>query len=155
MGLPTVTITGNVKFKETKVLSSGKQVTSLVVSCSDKRKDGNYDNLNIKAEFWEQSAKFVDQYFQDGSPISVTGKLVTNTYESNGQKRSEIKFMFPQASFIPKDQSQGQPQQPQQAPQQQQAPQSQPTQQPSQQGTPPSVDPDSIPFNKHDSRLGC
>jgi len=102
MSLPHVTIAGNVKFKETKVLSSGKQVTSMMISCSDKRKDGQYDNLNIKAEFWEQDSKFVDQYFQDGSPIIVTGKLITNTFESNGAKRHEIKFHFPKASFVPK-----------------------------------------------------
>ena len=100
--LPTITVIGNVKYIDTKVLQSGKQVTSLVVSCSEKRKDGNWDNLNIKAEFWENSAKFVNDYFNDGDVIVVTGKLITNSYETNGQKRSEIKFHFPQASFPPK-----------------------------------------------------
>ena len=103
--LPTITVIGNVKYMETKVLQSGKQVTSLVVSCSEKRKDGNWDNLNIKAEFWENSAKFVNDYFNDGDVIVVTGKLITNSYETNGQKRSEIKFHFPQASFPPKVQN--------------------------------------------------
>ena len=137
--LPTITVIGNVKYMETKVLQSGKQVTSLVVSCSEKRKDGNWDNLNIKAEFWENSAKFVNDYFNDGDVIVVTGKLITNSYETNGQKRSEIKFHFPQASFLPKVQnnnSQGNNQQSnntqtnyqqsqQQSPQQYQAPQPQ------------------------------
>ena len=106
MSLPTVTIVGTVRFKETKHLPSGKQITSLMVSCSEKKKDGSYDNLNIKAEFWEKSAQFVEQYFQDGSPIIVTGKLITNEFESNGQKRREIKFHFPQASFVPKEREQ-------------------------------------------------
>ena len=137
--LPTITVIGNVKYIDTKVLQSGKQVTSLVVSCSEKRKDGNWDNLNIKAEFWENSAKFVNDYFNDGDVIVVTGKLITNSYETNGQKRSEIKFHFPQASFLPKVQnnnsqgnnqqsnnSQANYQQPQQqAPQQYQAQQPQ------------------------------
>ena len=113
MSLPTVSIVGTVKFKETKILPSGKQVTSITVSCSEKRKDGSWDNLNIKAEFWEQSAKFVDQYFQDGSPIIVTGKLVTNSYEVQGQKRNEIKFHFPQASFVPTQRTESGQKQPQ------------------------------------------
>ena len=133
--LPTITVIGNVKYMETKVLQSGKQVTSLVVSCSEKRKDGNWDNLNIKAEFWENSAKFVNDYFNDGDVIVVTGKLITNSYETNGQKRSEIKFHFPQASFLPKVQnnnSQGNNQQSNnsQANYQQPQQQAQPRQQP-------------------------
>ena len=132
MALPTVTIIGTVKFMETKFLQSGKQVTSLMVSCSDKRKDGTYDNLNIKAEFWEASAKFVNDFFNDGDPIIVTGKLITDSFETNGQKRHDIKFHFPQANFVPKPQAnngqankapQQQQQQQQQVQQQYQAPQ--------------------------------
>ena len=104
MALPTVTIIGTVKFMETKMLQSGKQVTSLTVSCSEKKKDGTYDNLNIKADFWEKSAEFVNNFFNDGDPIIVTGKLITNSYEVNGAKKYEIKFHFPQASFVPKPQ---------------------------------------------------
>ena len=100
--LPVVTVVGNVKFMETKFTSSGSQVTSLVVSCSEKKKDGEYENLNIKAEFWNKTAEFVNNYFNDGDPIIVTGKLVTNSWEQDGQKRHEIKFLFPTASFVPK-----------------------------------------------------
>jgi single stranded DNA-binding protein len=129
MSLPTVTVIGNVKFMETKFTQNGKQVTSLVVSCSDKNKDGNYDNLNIKADFWGKQAEFINKYFKDGDAIIVTGKIVANTWEQNGVKRSEIKFHFPSASFVPKVQQQSnnsqanmqqQYQQPQQV--QQQAP---------------------------------
>ena len=126
MSLPTVTIIGTVKFMETKFTQSGKQVTSLTVSCSDKNKDGTYSNLNIKADFWEKSAEFVNNHFRDGEPIVVTGKLITNSWEQDGTKRYEIKFHFPQAGFVPKVQQsnsqQGQPQQQQQYQQPQQVP---------------------------------
>ena len=123
MSLPHVTIIGTVKFMETKFLPSGKQLTSLTVSCSEKRKDGSWDNLNIKAEFWEAADKFVNDFFQYGSPIIVKGKLITNSYETNGQKRHDIKFHFPQASFVPNDKAaQEQPQQEQQTQQYRQPP---------------------------------
>jgi len=162
--LPTITVIGNVKYMETKVLQSGKQVTSLVVSCSEKRKDGNWDNLNIKAEFWEKSATFVNDFFNDGDVIVVTGKIITNSFETNGQKRSEIKFHFPQASFPPKVQNNNSQSNNNQTNYQQPQQQEQPRQQPpiqyenaqgrqmpqpqQQQQVPPAidVDEDDIPF---------
>ena len=135
MSLPTITVIGNVKFMETKFTQSGTQVTSLVVSASDKNKDGNYDNLNIKAEFWGKQAEFVNQYFNDGDVIIVTGRLITNSWtDQNGGKRHEIKFHFPSASFPPKArQQQAQPQQYQQPQQQQPQQYQQPQQQQPQQ----------------------
>lgn len=110
--LPTITVIGNVSFMETKFTQSGKQVTSLVVSCSEKKKDNTWDNLNIKAEFWEKSAEFVNNYFNDGDVIAVTGKLITNSWQDqSGQKRNEIKFHFPQATFPPKSKNVEAPQQ--------------------------------------------
>jgi len=155
MGLPTITVIGNLKRIETKVTATGKTVTKFQVECADKNKDGSWNNLYLSGECWEQTAMFVNQYFKEGSPAVVTGKLYTNIYEKqDGTKVYENKLLFPNVSFIPKDKSTSQVQVvhetiPAQQPQQP-AQQYQPTQQPQQPQAPvqheqPSLDMN-IPF---------
>ena len=111
MSLPVVTICGNLKRIETKFLPSGKEMTSFQVECSEKNSKGEWQNLYIKGEVWEKSSQFVKQYFQEGSVAIVTGKLITNVYEKqDGTKVYEIKFLFPNVSFAPKDKSENQSQ---------------------------------------------
>lgn len=135
--LPIITVIGNVQKIETRQTTSGKSVTSMSVSCGEKNAKGEYDNLYIKADFWEKQSDFVSKYFNEGSTIAVTGKLVTTNYtKQDGTKVYETKFLFPQASFLPKESNatQGQPQ-----------PQSQPSPQPS--SVPEiDIDEDQIPF---------
>ena len=126
MSLPTITVIGNVQKIETKQTQSGKSITSMNVSCGEKNgkdQDGKdkWDNLYIKAEFWEKNSEFVSKYFKEGDAIIVTGKLVTTNYTAqDGKKVYETKFMFPQASFVPKSKdpqpAQGGYSQPSQAP---------------------------------------
>tara|TARA_R110000796_G_C14553458_1_gene434121 strand:- start:1676 stop:2089 length:414 start_codon:yes stop_codon:yes gene_type:complete len=122
MSLPIISICGNLKKIESKLLTSGKQLVSFQVECSEKNAKGEWENLYIKGEVWEKSAKFVEQYFKEGSAAIVTGKLVTNVYEKqDGTKVYENKFLFPNVTFAPKDKEvQQQAQQPYNAPQQQQ-----------------------------------
>jgi single stranded DNA-binding protein len=106
MSLPTITVIGNLKRIETKFTSSGKQVTSFQIECSEKNSKGEYENLYLKGECWENAAKFVNDFFNDGSPAIVTGKLYTNVYQKqDGTKAYETKLLFPSVSFVPKDRS--------------------------------------------------
>ena len=117
MGLPTITVIGNLKRMEQKFLPSGKELTKFQVECSEKNSKGEWENLYISGEVWEKASTFLNQYFKDGSPVIVTGKLVTNMYEKqDGTKVYENKFLFPQVSFVPKDKSDSQPQQQSQSP---------------------------------------
>tara|TARA_R110001632_G_scaffold232966_1_gene375685 strand:+ start:875 stop:1288 length:414 start_codon:yes stop_codon:yes gene_type:complete len=121
MSLPIISICGNLKRIESKFLPSGKQLVSFQVECSEKNAKGEWENLYIKGEVWEKSAKFVEQYFKEGSAAIVTGKLVTNVYEKqDGSKVYENKFLFPNVTFAPKDKEvqQQTQQQPYNAPQQ-------------------------------------
>ena len=122
MSLPTITIIGNLKRIETKFTQSGKQVTKFQIECAEKNAKGEWTNLYLSGECWDKAAAFVNQYFNDGSPAIVTGKLYTNIYEKqDGTKVYENKLLFPNVSFAPKDKSdqnsqpsQGYQQQPQQ-----------------------------------------
>ena len=122
MGLPITTVIGNIQKIETRQTQTGKSVTSINISCGEKNAKGEYDNLYIKASFWEKQSDFVSQYFKEGDAIIVTGKLVTTHYQKqDGTKVYETGFMFPSASFVPKSKDQTQPA-PQQAPSGYQAP---------------------------------
>ncbi len=104
MGLPILTVCGNVQKIETRQTQGGKNVTTVNVSCGDKNSKGEWENLYIKADFWDKQSDFVSKYFKEGSAIIVTGKLVTTNYTNQaGVKIYETKFLFPQASFVPKD----------------------------------------------------
>ena len=117
--LPTITVVGTMKRIEMRYTGSGKAVTKFQVECAEKNSKGEWTNLYLSGECWEKAAEFVNQYFRDGSPAIVTGKLYTNVYEKqDGTKVYENKLLFPSVSFIPKDKSGNQEQEYQQPPQQ-------------------------------------
>ena len=158
--LPTITAVGTMKRIEMKHTQSGKAITKFQIECAEKNNKGEWTNLYLSGECWEKSAEFVNQYFRDGSPAIVTGKLFTNVYEKqDGTKVYENKLLFPSVSFIPKDKSGNQQatkqdytgyqaqqtQQKQEMPQQGYiAPQQQPM--PPEQLPIPDIDEDEIPF---------
>lgn len=108
--LPTITAVGTLNRLETTVTTSGKEVTRFTLECSEKNSKGEWENLYLKGEVWENSSKFLNQYFSNGSVAIVTGKLVTNVYEKNGTKVYENKLLFPSVSFVPKSKSNSQEQ---------------------------------------------
>jgi single-strand DNA-binding protein len=148
--LPEITVVGNLKRIEMKYTQSNKAVTKFQIECAEKNAKGEWTNLYLSGECWEKQAEFVNQYFKDGSPAIVTGKLYTNIYEKqDGGKVYENKLLFPKVSFIPKDKSgeQEQPQQPQRHTDYQ-TPQGYGNGQkmPPQQQAIPDIDMESIPF---------
>lgn len=103
MALPTVSLFGTINKIETRFTQGGKQVTSFQIECSEKNRNGEWENLYIKSAVFDKSAEFVNNYFQDGSLCIATGKLVTEVYDgSDGKKRYDIKLKFPTIEFPPK-----------------------------------------------------
>lgn len=110
MSLPTVSLFGTINKIETRFSQSGTQITSFQIECSEKNKDGEWENLYIKGAVFNKAAEFVNNYFQDGSLCVATGKLVTEVYEGqDGKKKYEIKLKFPQIEFAPKAKSESKP----------------------------------------------
>lgn len=119
MGLPIVSMVGNVKRPELKYSASGKAVHRFQLECSEKDKNGNWENLYIKVTTFGDTAEFVNRFFHEGSVAVVSGKLKTEVWESqDGKKNYEITFKFPSVDFAPKDKTAPQ------APQSYQKPQS-------------------------------
>ena len=117
MALPIIQLLGNLKRTELRYIPSGKALYKFQLECSEKNSKGEWDNLYISGELWDKQAEFANQYFKDGSVALVTGKLVTSSYEKqDGTKVYENKLLFPSISFVPKDKSEQQSQQPRQEP---------------------------------------
>ena len=70
MALPTVSIFGNINKIELKYLPNGKALCSYKIECSEKNAKGEWDNLYIEGVSFDKSAEFVNQYFNDGDPVS-------------------------------------------------------------------------------------
>ena len=104
MGLPIITIVGNISRMEMKQINNGS-VCKFQIECSEKYKD-TWTNLYINTEVWNKQAEFVNQYFNDGDAVIASGKLYTNIYENKeGKKVYETKLQFPNISFVPKGKS--------------------------------------------------
>lgn len=109
MSLPNITAVGTLSKITTTYTTSGKEVTKFQLECSEKNTKGEYENLYLKGEVWENASQFLTKYFKDGDPCIVTGKLVTNVYQkSDGSKVYENKLHFPSVSFLPKAKGQNQ-----------------------------------------------
>ena len=109
--LPQITAIGNIGRMEMKYTQQGKAFMKFQVECSEKNSKGEYQNLYLDGEVWEKSAEFVNQYFNDGDVVIVTGKLYTNVYEKDGKKVYQNKLLFPNVSFAPKPKSSNAPKQ--------------------------------------------
>jgi single-strand DNA-binding protein len=93
-----ITITGNLTNDPVqRTTKEGNPVTT--ISVADNYRNGvNY----FDCVGWNQTAKFLAQYFRKGSGIIVTGEMQTNTWEQDGQKRYKQTVNISKVSFVPK-----------------------------------------------------
>ncbi len=122
------TIIGNIgQDIELKKTQGGVSFINFSVATTEKFKDKQGQQQeqtewhNISA--WNRQAEVIAQYCQKGSSIYIEGKLKTESYEKDGQKKYSTKIIVREFQFIGSKQGgqqQQQSQQPQQQPQQQQ-----------------------------------
>lgn len=98
-------IQGNlVRDVELKATQSGKSVCqfSVAVSTRFKAADGTQKEevLFIDVEAWGQQATTIAKFFQKGSPILVDGRLKQESWEKDGEKRSKIKLVLENFTFV-------------------------------------------------------
>lgn len=93
---------------EIRYTNSKKAVCSFTVAVDNgKDRDGKKMTLFIPCVAWEKTGELIDQYFNKGDPISVTGKIVPRSYEKDdGSKRyiTEVivsSFEFPMTRKTP------------------------------------------------------
>ena len=80
---------------ETKAVGSSTVTTFRLVSNERiKRRSGEYEDkpTYIDCEVWNNSATFAYENIKKGTPVHVVGKLETDEWEKDGQRRSKLKI---------------------------------------------------------------
>lgn len=99
--LPTINTTAKIQKKNTRLTQDNKSITSLQLSVGEKNTKGEYDNFYFEATFWEKSADFVNNYFNEGDFIRIKGDLITTSYtKDGGAKVYKTEVKFPKAFFV-------------------------------------------------------
>lgn len=78
--------------------NSGKKVASFRLAVNNPLSEKEV--LFIDVDTWEKQAEFVEKYVKKGSLISVVGRLKTDTWEKDGQKRSSISVITERLNFV-------------------------------------------------------
>lgn len=91
-GINKVIIVGNAaRDPETRYMPSGAAVTNVTVATSESWKDKHTGERKEQVEwhrvvFFNKLAEIAGQYLQKGSKVYIEGKLVTRSWEKDGQK---------------------------------------------------------------------
>lgn len=109
MAIAPVIITGRVVADaETRFQKNGSAVTNFRIVESDKRKNKQTDEwedsrtLWLTVDIWDENPEFRNNPVQwgqiassitKGQMVAVKGKLYTDEWEKDGQRRSQIKFL--------------------------------------------------------------
>ncbi len=94
MTLPFIVFEGNlVADPELRFTPGGKAVANFRIACSEYKKQGDEwvegDSTFLTVSCWEKLAENVAESVAKGSKVTVTGKLVQRSYETNnGEKRT-------------------------------------------------------------------
>lgn len=74
---------------EIKNTQSGIAVANFTVCWSDKHKETE-TKLFIFCRAWRGTAEFIEKYFKKGQEIAVEGRLITEEWEKDGEKKSRV-----------------------------------------------------------------
>ena len=81
---------------ELKYTSGGKAYTTFTLAVQKTKDEAEF----IDCVAWEKTAENIAEYFRKGSRILINGKIITSTYESNGEKRKSVKVQAFNFEFI-------------------------------------------------------
>ena len=81
---------------ELRYTSGGKAYTNFTLAVQKTKDEAEF----IDCMAWEKTAETIAEYFRKGNRILINGKIVTSTYESNGEKRKSVKVQAFSFEFI-------------------------------------------------------
>ena len=81
---------------ELRYTSNGKAYTTFTLAVQKTKDEAEF----IDCIVWEKTAETIAEYFRKGNRILINGKIVTSTYESNGEKRKSVKVQAFSFEFI-------------------------------------------------------
>ena len=99
-----VVLVGNLtRDPELRSTSSGMSVCKMGIAVNDRRKQG--DDWVEKVNFfdvtvWGAQAENCSRYLSKGRPVAIDGRLDYQTWEKDGQKRSNIEIIAQTVQFL-------------------------------------------------------
>ena len=84
------------KDPELRYTSGGKAYTNFTLAVQKTKDEADFVNCVA----WEKTAETIAEYFRKGNRILINGKIVTSTYENNGEKRKTVKVQTFSFEFI-------------------------------------------------------
>lgn len=103
--LPFVQLSGNLtKDPELRFTAGGKAVASFTVACNERKlKDGQWTDGQatfVQCTVWDQVAEELLEKTSKGSAVTVTGRLVQRSYETQeGEKRTVFEVRVDQLAI--------------------------------------------------------
>lgn len=87
---------------ELKETSTGRNVSNvtLAVPRTYKNSDGEYEVDFVDCELWQGIAQNTVEYCHKGDLIGVKGKVETNIFEVDGEKRKNTKILAEKVTFL-------------------------------------------------------
>lgn len=85
-----------VRDPELRYTSNGKAYTTFTLAVQKIKDEAEF----IDCVAWEKTAETIAEYFRKGNRILINGKIITSTYESNGEKRKSVKVQAFSFEFI-------------------------------------------------------
>lgn len=99
----TCVISGNLaRDPELRATKSGHSVTRMTIATNDRTKRGDEwvaDPAFVGVVLWGRQAELANQYLRKGSKATVLGRLKSESWEKDGQKRSQIVLVANQIEF--------------------------------------------------------
>lgn len=97
----TIIIGRFTKDPELKSTQSGKSVTNFCLAVSRRVKSGEQAQADyIDCVAWDKTAETICKYCKKGSPLGVTGRLQTRTYDKDGNKIKVTELVVLEFDFI-------------------------------------------------------
>ena len=98
----TVLVGRIVRAPEVKELESGKKVTNLTLAIprSYKNENGEYDTDFVDCTLWNSIAQNVCEYCRKGDLVGVKGRVQTENYEVDGDKRKHTTIVAEKVTFL-------------------------------------------------------
>ena len=83
-------------------LESGKIVSNVILAVqrSYKNEKGEYDADFINCEIWDALASSMKEYCRKGDMLAVKGRLHTDSYEVDGEKKYSQKVVAERITFL-------------------------------------------------------
>jgi len=105
MSVNKVILVGRVgKDPEIKYLDGGTAVANFPLATSESYKDKSGEKKEVtewhNISIWRSLAEVVEKYVKKGSLLYLEGKIKTETYEKNGEKRYSTKIVCNQMQML-------------------------------------------------------